>query len=125
MRCIETFITLAMAAFHLAIVTWRERSDQFVPDSKLCQTDLEDGRFVRTTTRAETLCELLTVIGLDAFNGTWERLYKILHGGIGAVLLKSLEKAPAGELINSSILIKCCPVASPTRQTDGTNFTSI
>lgn len=109
MRCIKTFIVLAVAAFYFAVVAWRERTDQFVPDPMFCQTYLEDGRFVRTTTRAETLCELLAIIRLDAFDRAWERLYKMfqeLHGGIGAVLLKSLDKAPAGELINGSILIE-------------------
>ena len=70
---------------------------------------MKDSRFVRITTGTETLCELLVVIRLYVFDRVWEILCKMLHelhGGIGAVLLKSFDKASAGKFINGSILIE-------------------
>ena len=45
-RSIEFFVILAVAAFNLAIVPGRVRSDQFVPNTEPCQLSLKCRRRV-------------------------------------------------------------------------------
>ena len=45
-RSIEFFIILAVAAFNLAVMSGRVRSDQLVPNTKLCQLSLKCSRRV-------------------------------------------------------------------------------
>lgn len=56
---------------------------------------------------SEAVCELGTIICLDAFDGQregFDQMFQEQGGGIGVMLLKSLHKAPAGVFIDSGVL---------------------
>lgn len=115
MSGIKSLVIFTMTALYLSIMSGCKGADQFMPDTQLLQANLKQGRFIRPTIRRETLCELLSIICLYAFNGEWENFYQVFQkdlGGIGTVFLKSLHKTPAGVLINGGILIELAATCS-------------
>lgn len=106
---IETFIIFPVASFYFSIMPGGERTDQFVADSKLFQADLENSGLIRSSIRRKALGKFLSVVRLNTFDRAGKSLYQMLkkeHGGIRAMLFKSLYKAPARELINGGVLIE-------------------
>ena len=102
---IKPLIILAMAPFHLPIVSGRKRSNDLVPDTMLFQMVLEHGGFIPVG--SETVGEFGTVVCLNAFNRTGEGFDQMLqeHGGrIRIMFFKGLHKAPAGILVNGRVL---------------------
>ena len=120
---IEPLVVFPVAALHFPIVPWRKRADQLVPDPQLFQTHLKNGRLIRTAIRGKTFCKLLSVVRLHALYGARKSFYQVLqkeHGGVGAVLLKSFYKAPAGVFVNGSVLIELLSF-SLVHKADGRN----
>lgn len=109
MSGIEALVVLAVASFHLAIVSGGKRSDQLVFYTMFPKLKLENGGFIRTAMGTETLGKFLTVVCLDTFNGARKGFNEMIQKqcrGMGAVFFKSLHETPSGILINSSVLIK-------------------
>lgn len=105
MGCIEPFIIFPVAPFHFSIMPGCKRPDELMPNAMLLQVCLEKSGSVLL--RGEAVCELRSVVCLDAFDGTREGLDQVVneHGGrIGAMLFKSFHKPPAGEFINGGVL---------------------
>lgn len=105
MGCVEAFVVLPVAAFHLPVMSRRIGTDQFVPDPVLFQMHLKKSGLVPVGGKA--VCEFRPVIGLDTFNAAGERLYEVLKEDgrrIRALFLKSLDEAPSGVLVDSGIL---------------------
>ena len=108
MRGIEPFIVFAVAAFYFPIMPRSERADQFVPDAIRPQDTLEPGR-CSLTGRGEPFCKLSAVIRLDTLNRKREAFEKVFQKEgrtVRAVFLKGFHIAPAGILIQSSMLIE-------------------
>ena len=104
---IKPLIILSVASFYLPIVPWSKGADHLMPDSMPGKMDLKKGRLVPVGRKA--VGKFRTIIGLDTCNRARKSFYQMLqkHGrGIGAILLKSLHKTPAGILINSGVLEK-------------------
>ena len=77
MRGIELFIIFSMTAFYLSVMSWSERADLLMPDSELFQCLLEERRLL-ILTFAQLICELKSIIRLDAFNRVREFRYDML-----------------------------------------------
>ncbi len=63
---VETFLVFPMAAFHLAVVAWGVRTDQFVADAQLPQSIFKKSRSVAVG--REPVGELQSIIGLNTFH---------------------------------------------------------
>ncbi len=64
---IETFLVLAVAAFHFAIMSGRVGTDEFVTDAQISSRFLEKWAGIPLAVR-KTVSELKTVVGLDTFH---------------------------------------------------------
>ena len=64
---IETLLILPVATLHLAVVSWRVGTDEFMPDAQLGSGDLKQGGQIPSAV-GETIGELKTVVRLDAFH---------------------------------------------------------
>lgn len=109
---IKPFLVLPVAPFCFAIVSWCKRAYQLVSYAMLFQVYLEKGRLVRTAIGAETFGKFLPIVGLNTFNGEWERLYQVFQKccrGIGTVFFKSFHESPSGIFVNGSILVEMLP----------------
>ena len=79
--------------------------DRLMCDTMLRQMCLEQGGPVPMG--SEAVCELGAIICLDAFDGHregFDQMFQEQSGRIGAMLLKSLYKAPAGVFIDGGVL---------------------
>ena len=102
---IEPFVIFAVAPLYFPVVPGCIGPDQLMRDAMLRETCLEQGGPVPMG--SEAVCELGTVICLDAFDGHREGFDQVFQepgGGIGVMLLKRLYKAPAGVFINGGVL---------------------
>lgn len=102
---IEPFIIFAVATLYFPVVTGRIGPDQLMCDTMLRQMCLEQGGPVPMG--SEAVCELGAIICLDAFDGHregFDQMFQEQSGRIGAMLLKSLYKAPAGVFIDGGVL---------------------
>lgn len=102
---IKTFIVLPVASFHFAVMPGRIGTDQLMPDAVALQMDLEHGGLVLSGGKA--VGEFVSIIRLDAFNGTGKSFDQMLqeHGRrIGVMLLEGFDKPPSGILVDSGIL---------------------
>ncbi len=89
---IEFLVVLSVTAFYLAIMPWRVRPDQLMPNTELFQRFLKQSRF-GVLAVCQTVCKLKSIICLDALNRVWELLCHILQklcGRIGALLFVCL-----------------------------------
>lgn len=64
---VKTLLVLTVATFDLAVMPWGIRANQFVPDPQLSSGLLKKGWDIPFAVR-ETVGELKTIVGLDAFN---------------------------------------------------------
>lgn len=67
---IETLIILPMAAFHLSVMPWSKRTNDFVTDPVHFQMFLEMHRLLPVSGKA--VGKFSSIIGLDAFGRTRE-----------------------------------------------------
>ena len=119
---IKVLVVLAVTAFHFAVVSWCERSDLLVTDTELCQRFLEEGKGLLIAV-AHLIGKFKAIIRLDTLNGIWEFLDDMLEklrGGIGAVLLKSLQIPKSAVFVNEGVLIELF-LCSFSHQTDARN----
>ena len=97
-----------MAAFHLAVMPWCERSDLLVTDTEPGKRFFKEGkRFLFAA--AHLVCEFKAVVRLHAFNGKGKFLYymfKKLRRRIGALLFKCLQIPKPAVFIDKSVLIE-------------------
>ena len=64
---IKAFLVFPVAAFHLTIMSWRIRTDQFMLDTQLCGSFLKKGLYIPFA-GGKAICKFKTVVGLDAFH---------------------------------------------------------
>ena len=64
---IESLLIFAVAAFHLAVVSWCIRPDELMAYTQFRQCGFKQSRFVLQRA-VKTICELGAVVGLDAFD---------------------------------------------------------
>ena len=77
MRSIKLLVVLAVGTLHFTVMSRRERLDQFVPDTKLGKGVLKE-RLFGAFLGIQPVCELRSVVGLDAFDGIGEFLDNVL-----------------------------------------------
>lgn len=102
---IEPFVIFAVAPLYFPVVPGCIGPDQLMRDAMLRETCLEQGGPVPMG--SEAVCELSAVICLDAFDGHGEGFDQVFQeqcGGIGVMLFKRLDKAPAGVFIDGGVL---------------------
>ena len=63
---IKAFLVFPVAAFHLTIMSWRIRTDQFMLDTQLCGGFLKKGLYISFAV-GKTVGKFKTVVGLDTF----------------------------------------------------------
>ena len=122
MGCVEPFIVLPVAAFHLPIVTGSLGPNDFVADPVHFQVFLEKGGFFPMGGKA--VGKFRPVVCLDAFNGAGKSLHEVIYklsGRIGIVLLKRLHETPTGEFINGRVLKELFSDYLTVFQTGGRN----
>ena len=64
---VKAFLVLPVAALHLAVVAWRVRTDELVPDTQLSGGGLKEGRQIPFTV-GKTIGELKSVVRLDTLH---------------------------------------------------------
>lgn len=119
MRRVKALVILPVAAFHLPIVPWRKRPDDFVADPVHFQVLLEESGFFSVSSK--TVGKFCPIVCLDAFDGAGEGFQQMLYeqgGGIGIMFLKSLHKAPSGVFINGCVLVELLSDYLAVFQTD-------
>ena len=79
MSSIKTLIVLAVASFHLAIVSGGKRPDQLVPYPMLREPALKKSRLIRAAMGTETLGKFLPIVRLHTFNGAWKGLNEMFQ----------------------------------------------
>ena len=102
---IEPFVIFAVAPLYFPVVPGCIGPDQLMRDAMLRETCLEQGGPVPMG--SEAVCELSAVICLDAFDGHGEGFDQVFQeqcGGLGVMLFKRLDKAPAGVFIDGGVL---------------------
>lgn len=67
MGVVETLLILAVAAFYLAVMPWRVRSNQFVTNAVACQYSFKQ-RWDIALAVGEPVSKLKTVVCLNALN---------------------------------------------------------
>ena len=88
---IETLLILPVATLHLAVVSWRVGTDEFMPDAQLGSGDLKQGGQIAPAV-GETIGKFKAVIRLDAFHADspagipLEQLFQEIGGGTGGLL---------------------------------------
>ena len=96
-----------MAAFHLSVIPWGKRTDDFMTDPVHFQIFLEMHGLLPINSKA--VGKFDSIIGLNAFDRTREGFHQLFYKPgrrIGAMLLECLHETPAGVLVNSCILKK-------------------
>ena len=122
MSRIKTLIVFAVTTFYFPVVPWCKRLNQFMADSMFSEMPLKQSRLVMVC--CKPIREFRSVIRLDTLNGQGKGFYQMirkLSGGVGIVLFKGLYKAPAGKLINGSILKKMFSNDFTVLEADGRN----
>lgn len=76
MRNIKFLVIFSMTAFYFAVMSWSERPDFLMLDTKLFKCFLEKGERLFLAV-PHLICKLKSVICLNAFNGVWELLYHV------------------------------------------------
>ena len=107
MRGIELFIIFSMTAFHLPVMSRRKRTNLFMPDSELFQRFFKERRLLFLAV-SQLICELESIIRLNAFNGVREFLYNVLkkHSrGICVLFFKRLQIPETAVFIDKGVLI--------------------
>ena len=122
MISIKIFIVFAVATFHFAIVPWREYSDFLMAYAELCQRFFKHRqRFLLAVSHfIGKLKSVVCLYALDRIRNFLDNMFEKLCGGVGAVFLEGFQISKTAVFIN-----KISSAAFPTRQTPGTNFTSI
>ena len=107
MGSVEVFVVFAMAAFNLAVVPWREDTDELVPDTEIVKRFLKESG-AHCFRAVHPVSELRAVVRLDALNGEGKLLHAMtdkLGGRIGAVLFEGFEIAKAAVFVNEGELV--------------------
>lgn len=90
------------------IVPRSERFNEFVPDAECFQLLLEQ-MLHRRLIGNESLGKFSAIVGLDTENlkrSSFDQMFQKDSGGIRAVLPKSFQIAPTGELVDCSVLVE-------------------
>ena len=108
---VKAFLVLPVAALHLAVVAWRVRTDELVPDTQLSGGGLKEGRQIPFT-GWKTIGELKSVVRLDTLHPDTpagipleQPLQKVAEK-VGALLGIGGQEAQAGEFIYGGVLIQ-------------------
>ena len=107
----QALLVLPVAAFHLAVVSWRIGTDELVTDTQLGCGGLKEGGQIPPAV-GETVCELKSVVGLDALHLDtpagipFEQLSEEIGRGIGGLLRVGSQEAQTGELVNGGVLVQ-------------------
>ena len=64
---IETLLMLPVETLHLAVVSWRVGTDEFMPDAQLSSGDLKQGGQIPSAV-GKTICEFKVIVCVDAFH---------------------------------------------------------
>ena len=106
---IETLLILPVATLHLAVVSWRVGTDEFMPDAQLGSGDLKQGGQIPSAV-GETIGKLKAIVRLHALypdtsaGVPLEQLLEEIRGRKGVLLRIGSQESQAGKLINSGIL---------------------
>ena len=112
---IKVLVVLAVAAFDLAVVPGRKRPDLLVADAELSQSLLKHGKGLLLAV-PHLIGKLKAIIGLDTFDGKGKLFHDMLQklcGGVGTVLLKSLQIPETAVFVNEGVLIPLCAILLP------------
>ena len=101
MRCIKLFVILSMTAFHLAVMSGRERPNLLVLYSQLSQCLLKECLCLSFAI-AHLVGELKSIIRLDAHYGIWEMFNHMYRKTVEAYVLCSLNASIAIPRISST-----------------------
>lgn len=110
MLVIESLLVFTVAAFYLAVMTWRIRPDKLMSDPQLLQRRFKKSWLVSGCRKP--VGKFQTIIGLNALHrnalpGKFQNnLLQKICGRKGALLWISAQNAIAGKLINSGVLIQ-------------------
>lgn len=77
MGSVETLVVLPVAPLYIPIVPRRIGTDYLMADAMSIRVFLKQGRFVPAG--GKTVCELGSVICLDAFNMAWKGFDKVVY----------------------------------------------
>ena len=106
---IKAFLVFPVAAFYLAIMSGRVRTDELMPDAQLSGGFLKKGWDVSFAV-GKTVSKFKTVVSLDTFHMDpltgipLHQPFQEVSGGIGGLLGISCQETKPGELVNGSIL---------------------
>ena len=106
-RRIKFFIIFSVTAFYFAVMSWRERPDLFMLDTKLFKRFFEECRRPFPAV-PHLICKLKSVICLNAFYDVWELLYYVFQEngrGICVFFLESLQITKTAIFINKGVLV--------------------
>lgn len=109
MRSIKFFVIFSVTEFYFAVMSWCERSDLFMLDTKFFKRFLEERRRLFLAV-PHLICKLKSVICLNAFYDVWELLYYVFQEkgrGICVFFLESLQITKTAIFINNPILKWC------------------
>ena len=103
---IETLLILPVATLHLAVVSWRVGTDEFMPDAQLGSGDLKQGGQIPSAV-GETIGKLKAIVRLHALypdtsaGVPLEQLFEEISRRKGVLLRIGSQESQAGKLINS------------------------
>ena len=106
---IKAFLVFPVAAFYLAIMSGRVRTDELMLDTQLSGGFLKKGWDVSFAV-GKTVSKFKTVVSLDTFHMDpltgipLHQPFQEVSGGIGGLLGISCQETKPGELVNGSIL---------------------
>jgi len=103
---VEFLIVFSVAALDFAVVPWRVRPDQLVPDPKLLQSLLKQCLF-RVPAVCHTIRKFKSIIclyTLDRIRELFNDIFEKQRGGIGAVFRVCLEDTEPAVLVNECVL---------------------
>ena len=79
MRSIKFFIIFSVTAFNLTVMTWSKRTNKFMSDLQLLESNFKERRFLWIPV-TKSIGKFKSIVGLNAFNGIREFLNHMLDG---------------------------------------------